>query len=74
MPNVPTPVPLNGVKMNSIVIRENTEDLYMGLGEITEEGRLTTSLNLERGGYSLRGKLELATSPEVPFAVWVYGK
>lgn len=71
MPNVPTPVPLNGAKMDSVVVRENTEDLYMGLGEISEEGRLTTSLNLERGGYSLRGKLELATSPEVPFAAQV---
>lgn len=71
LPNVPTPVPLNGEVIDSIVVRENTEDLYMGLGEITQNGRIETSLDLERGGYSLRGKLSLALSPEIPFAAQV---
>lgn len=70
-PNVPTPVPLNGERMDSVVVRENTEDLYMGLGEITKDGKLETRLDLERGGYSLRGSLSLATSPEIPFAAQV---
>lgn len=71
LPNVATPVPLDGEKMDSVVVRENTEDLYMGLGEIAEDGRIDTALNLERGGYSLRGRLRLATSPEIPFAAQV---
>ena len=71
LPNVPTPVPLNGEVIDSVVVRENTEDLYMGLGEITESGRIETSLDLERGGYSLRGRLSLALSPEMPFAAQV---
>ena len=71
LPNVPTPVSLGGKVLDSVVVRENTEDLYMGLGEITNSGRLETALDLERGGYSLRGKLTLATSPEMPFSAQV---
>ena len=71
LPNVPTPVPLNGEVMDSVVVRENTEDLYMGLGEITQNGHIKTSLSLERGGYSLRGELTLSTAPEMPFAAQV---
>ncbi len=70
-PNVETPVPLGGERMDSVVVRENTEDLYMGLGGITKDGRIETALDLERGGYSLRGRLELSTSPEIPFAAQV---
>ncbi|MDR1580957.1 MAG: isocitrate/isopropylmalate dehydrogenase family protein [Synergistaceae bacterium] len=72
LPNVPTPVPLGGKTMDSVVIRENTEDLYMGLGGIYGggcENSFETSLDLERGGYSLRGKLSLSVSPDMPFAV-----
>ena len=71
LPNVATPVPLDGEKMDSVVVRENTEDLYMGLGGITKDGKLETALDLERGGYSLRGSLKLSTSPEIPFAAQV---
>ena len=71
LPNVATPVPLNGEKMDSVVVRENTEDLYMGLGGITKDGKIETALDLERGGYSLRGSLKLSTSPEIPFAAQV---
>jgi 3-isopropylmalate dehydrogenase len=72
LPNVPTPVPLGGKTMDSVVIRENTEDLYMGLGGIHDGvngGSFETALDLERGGYSLRGKLSLSISPNMPFAV-----
>ncbi|MDR0764695.1 MAG: isocitrate/isopropylmalate dehydrogenase family protein [Synergistaceae bacterium] len=72
LPNVPTPVPLDGKTMDSVVIRENTEDLYMGLGGIYDgisDGSFETALDLERGGYSLRGKLSLSISPNMPFAV-----
>ncbi|MDR1943668.1 MAG: isocitrate/isopropylmalate dehydrogenase family protein [Synergistaceae bacterium] len=71
LPNVPTPVPLNGEKMNSVVIRENTEDLYMGLGGVTRDGRLETILDLERGSYVLKGKMELSMSQKFPFAAQV---
>ncbi|MDR0653333.1 MAG: isocitrate/isopropylmalate dehydrogenase family protein [Synergistaceae bacterium] len=74
LPNVPTPVPLGGKTMDSVVIRENTEDLYMGLGGI-HDGKngcsFETALDLERGGYSLRGKLSLSISPDMPFAAQV---
>ena len=73
LPNVPTPIPLGASGMDSVVIRENTEDLYMGLGWIAEEGTgtLKSPLSLERGGYSLRGSLELSLSPNMPFAAQV---
>jgi 3-isopropylmalate dehydrogenase len=70
-PNVPTPVPLGGKVIDSVVIRENTEDLYMGLGEISENGEMTAPMNLERGGYSLRGRLDLSISPGMKFAAQV---
>lgn len=71
LPNVPTPVPLGGARMDSVVVRENTEDLYMGLGEVASGGKLDAPLALERGAYSLRGNLRLATSPEIPFAAQI---
>jgi 3-isopropylmalate dehydrogenase len=73
LPNVPTPVPLGGVPIDSVVIRENTEDLYMGLGEIYPGGGkgLEMSLDLERGGYSMRGSMKLSVSPDMPFAAQV---
>ena len=70
LPNVPTPVPLAG-KMDSVVVRENTEDLYMGLGGIARDGACDLDMALERGGYSLRGKLELKMTPGMPFAAQV---
>ena len=73
LPNVPTPVPLGERGMDSVVIRENTEDLYMGLGWIFEgtSDSLKTPFELERKGYSLRGSLELSLSPNMPFAAQV---
>jgi 3-isopropylmalate dehydrogenase len=73
LPNVPTPVPLGDKTMDSVVIRENTEDLYMGLGGIYDGSgnSFETALDLERGGYALRGKLSLSVSPNMPFAAQV---
>jgi 3-isopropylmalate dehydrogenase len=68
LPNVPTPVSLNGQRIDSVVIRENTEDLYMGLGGVSEGGRMESSMDLKRGGYSLAGGLSLRISPDMPFA------
>ncbi|MDR1133081.1 MAG: isocitrate/isopropylmalate dehydrogenase family protein [Synergistaceae bacterium] len=73
LPNVPTPVPLGEETMDSVVIRENTEDLYMGLGGVHDGSgsSFETTLDLERGGYSTRGKLSLSISPNMPFAAQV---
>jgi 3-isopropylmalate dehydrogenase len=70
LPNVPTPVPLDG-KIDSVVVRENTEDLYMGLGGVTRDGSLKVRLELERGSYNLRGDLSVDLSREIPFAAQV---
>lgn len=70
LPNVPTQVPLTE-KMDSVVVRENTEDLYMGLGGVTQDGTCDLPMDLERGSYSLRGRLELKTTPKIPFAAQV---
>ncbi|MDR1651583.1 MAG: isocitrate/isopropylmalate dehydrogenase family protein [Synergistaceae bacterium] len=71
LPNVPTPVPLGGRVMDSVVIRENTEDLYMGLGGVSSsaDGLFETRLDLKRGGYTLAGELKLSVSPGMSFAV-----
>ncbi|MDR1965931.1 MAG: isocitrate/isopropylmalate dehydrogenase family protein [Synergistaceae bacterium] len=73
LPNVPTPVPLGAKGMDSVVIRENTEDLYMGLGAVSDltGGSLECPLDLERGGYSMRGKLNMSLAPAMPFAAQV---
>jgi 3-isopropylmalate dehydrogenase len=71
LPNVPTPVPMNGRVIDSVVVRENTEDLYMGLGGIYDSGAADLAISLERGGYSLRGNLTLSISPDMPFAAQV---
>lgn len=71
LPNVKTPVPLHGERIDSVVVRENTEDLYMGLGAVSPDGNISTQLDLERGGYSLRGSLKLSAKPGMPFAVQV---
>jgi 3-isopropylmalate dehydrogenase len=82
LPNVPTPVPLGDAGMDSVVVRENTEDLYMGLGgvfapEIPAGDRTAAlreynvSMDLERGGYSIRGNLNLTVSPPMSYAVQV---
>jgi 3-isopropylmalate dehydrogenase len=70
LPNVPTPVPLDG-KLDSVVVRENTEDLYIGLGGVTRDGKLDISLELERGMYKLDGRLDIAMSQGFPFAAQV---
>jgi len=77
LPNVPTPVPLGERGMDSVVIRENTEDLYVGLGWIFDRpdgdgtSKFKTPFELERGGYLLKGSLELSMFPNMPFAAQI---
>lgn len=70
-PKVPTPVPLGGKRIDSVVVRENTEDLYMGTGGKTESGTLAMPLLVERGSYTMSGRLDLKTTPAHPFAAQI---
>lgn len=68
LPRVPTPVDLKGKKMDSVVVRENTEDLYMGIGGTASGGTLDLPIKVMRGSYELNGSLSLKTEPGVNFA------
>lgn len=71
LPRVPTPVPLDGKRLDSVVVRENTEDLYMGIGGLTQDGAFNLPVELERGCYSLTGELNLKTEPACSFAAQI---
>jgi len=68
LPKVHTPVDLKGTKMDSVVVRENTEDLYMCIGGTTETGELELPVEVSRGSYELKGRISLKTDPAWPFA------
>lgn len=53
--------------MDAVVVRENTEDLYMGLGG-RGVGSLSARLELERRLYSLAGAVDLAITAETEAA------
>ncbi|MCC8108307.1 MAG: isocitrate/isopropylmalate dehydrogenase family protein [Planctomycetes bacterium] len=58
-PNVPLPVTLpDGVDLDVVIVRENTEDLYMGMGG-GGTGLFSTTLGAERGLYQLYGNLQV---------------
>ena len=62
-PGVALPVRLpEGGRIDSVVVRENTEDFYMGLGVVSHEGRVDAPLACERGLYSLLGRIEAGLS------------
>lgn len=63
-PNAPTPVPLPvGSRLDTVVVRENTEDLYMGLGG-RGQGHIDQNLDAKRGLYELAGHLNLRFRPD----------
>ena len=63
-PNVATPVRLEaGRRLDTVVVRENTEDFYMGLGG-RGRGRLEESLETKRGLYELSGRIDLRFLPD----------
>lgn len=58
-PGIPLPVPLGeGKRMDALCVRENTEDLYMGLGG-GGSGSYGVSLKAARGLYQMRGRVEI---------------
>lgn len=63
--------PAKGRGVDAVVVRENTEDLYVGLGGTSEEGLLSLPVDLERKLYSLSGKIELRTDPKLALAAQV---
>ena len=68
LPNVKTPVKLEERTIDSVVVRENTEDLYMCIGDTTDSGELELPININRELYKLEGSLKLKTTPLCPFA------
>jgi 3-isopropylmalate dehydrogenase len=51
-----------GRRLDTVVVRENTEDFYMGLGA-KGRGVIEESLRAKRGLYELEGKIELRFAP-----------
>ncbi len=66
-PGAPVPVAVPGGRIDAVVVRENTEDLYMGVGG-RGAGAYAAPLSAERGLYRLSGRIELAAEPEVETA------
>ncbi|MDR0882777.1 MAG: isocitrate/isopropylmalate dehydrogenase family protein [Candidatus Adiutrix sp.] len=63
-PNVPTPTPLpERQRLNVVVVRENTEDIYMGLGG-RGRGVIDQEIAAKRGLYELAGHLSLRFLPD----------
>ena len=68
-PKVPLPVQTGGKKFDTVVVRENTEDFYMGIGGVSRGGRVDFPLSCLRGAYALGGSVSAVTDPSVPLAV-----
>jgi 3-isopropylmalate dehydrogenase len=57
-PKVPLPIEIKGGKtLDTLVVRENTEDFYIGIGGKTEAGHIDLDLAAKRKLYSIHGKL-----------------
>jgi len=60
-PKVPVPIAgADGHSIDMLVVRENTEDLYMGLGA-TGDGSIDEAIEAKRGLYDLTGNVKLET-------------
>ncbi|NLI95148.1 MAG: isocitrate/isopropylmalate dehydrogenase family protein [Synergistaceae bacterium] len=68
-PKVPLPVDTSGKRFDTVVVRENTEDFYMGIGGVANDGDVTFLLSCGRATYTLSGSVSAATDPPVPMAV-----
>ncbi|MDR1622634.1 MAG: isocitrate/isopropylmalate dehydrogenase family protein [Synergistaceae bacterium] len=70
--SVPCPVPLSkGVRIDSVVVRENTEDFYMGIGMTTQKGGADVPFQAERGLYKLTGHLSAKFVPDCEAALQI---
>jgi 3-isopropylmalate dehydrogenase len=78
---VPCPVPLpNGERIDSVVVRENTEDFYMGIGAAAQpgcgdgyakNGCADVPFEAERGLYKLTGRLSAKFEPDCAAALQI---
>lgn len=68
-PRVPLPVDPSGKRFDTVVVRENTEDFYMGIGGVSPAGRVAFPIACRRGAYALGGSVSAETDPPVPTAV-----
>lgn len=67
-PGVPLPVALpDGVSIDAMVVRENTEDLYMGMGG-KGTGEFSVPVSAARGLYDFRGTIEMDFRDDVEAA------
>lgn len=68
-PRVELPVRANSI--DTVVVRENTEDFYMGLGARSNKSPFRTDIAADRRSYSLRGHLHLDFEPPCASAVQI---
>jgi len=68
-PGVPSPLK-SGDGVDIVVVRENTEDLYIGLGSASS-GRVGMEIDMTRPSYKLRGSLSLSIEPSMDMAAQV---
>jgi 3-isopropylmalate dehydrogenase len=70
--SVPCPVPLpEGTRIDSVVVRENTEDFYMGIGAVSQKDGFDFSFEAERGLYKLAGQLSADITPPCAAALQI---
>ncbi|MDR0354593.1 MAG: isocitrate/isopropylmalate dehydrogenase family protein [Deltaproteobacteria bacterium] len=69
-PNVKVPINTipEGKSLDILVVRENTEDFYMGLGG-RGQGRLSFPVKVKRSKYNLAGAIDLKIEPDKEAAV-----
>ena len=66
---VETPVP--GIRVDTVVVRENTEDFYMGIGARCDGELMETSFPVKRGLYEAQGSFRLTFGKPVSCAAQV---
>lgn len=67
-PGVPLPVALpEGENLDVVIVRENTEDLYMGIGG-SGAGSFSIPVSAERGLYDFSGSIEFDFSDDIESA------
>jgi 3-isopropylmalate dehydrogenase len=70
--SVPCPVPLSkGARIASVVVRENTEDFYMGIGATAQKEGMDIPFEAERGLYKLSGRLSAKFDPDCAAALQI---
>lgn len=68
-PNVPLPISLPaGEKFDCLVVRENTEDFYMGIGGRGKKN-FTVPMSAERGLYNFKAELKVDLDQDVEMAI-----